>query len=77
MTEKTKTKSRFKTQQHQTEKAKEALELITVVYNGKEYSVKFPNNAEKAKPACGVRSICTLATSQITIYTAQVLPEEI
>ena len=46
MTEKTKTKSRFKKQQHETEKANEALESIIVAYNGKEYSVKFPNNAD-------------------------------
>ena len=46
MTEKTKTKSRFKKQQHEIEKANEALESITVAYNGKEYSVKFPKNAD-------------------------------
>lgn len=50
MTEKSKTKSRLR-REEETEKSSEELESITVVYNGKDHTVKFPNNAD-AKVIC-------------------------
>lgn len=50
MTEKSKTKSRLR-REEETEKPSEELESITVVYNGKDHTVKFPNNAD-AKVIC-------------------------
>ena len=52
MTEKTKTRRKLKKHQEQeAEKASEELESITVVYNGKEHNIEFPNNAD-AKVIC-------------------------
>ena len=51
MTEKTRAKTKFKKQQEETGKANEEFESITVVYKGKDYTIKFPNNAD-AKVIC-------------------------
>ena len=52
MTEKTKTRTKLKKhQQQETEKEGDELESITVVYNGKEHKIEFPNNAD-AKVIC-------------------------
>lgn len=51
MTEKTRTKRKLKKPQEETEKANGELESITVLYNGKDYTVHFPNNAD-AKLIC-------------------------
>lgn len=50
MTEKANRKTRLK-KEEETEKLSEELESITVVYNGKDHTVKFPNNAD-AKVIC-------------------------
>ena len=50
MTEKTKMKTRLR-KEEETEKLSEELESITVVYNGKDHTVKFPSNAD-AKVIC-------------------------
>lgn len=46
MTEKSRTSRTKHKKQEETEKPNEELESITVVYNGKEHTVKFPNNAD-------------------------------
>ena len=50
MTEKSTRKTRLR-KEEETEKSSEELESITVVYNGKDHTVKFPNNAD-AKVIC-------------------------
>jgi len=50
MTENSKRKTRLR-KEVETEKPSEELESITVVYNGKDHAVKFPNNAD-AKVIC-------------------------
>ncbi|XP_078369777.1 uncharacterized protein LOC144653608 isoform X2 [Oculina patagonica] len=51
MTEKTRIKTTLKREEEKTEKPNEELESITVVYNGKDHMVKFPNDAD-AKVIC-------------------------
>lgn len=50
MTEKSRRITTLK-REEETEKPKEELESITVVYNGKDHTVKFPNDAD-AKVIC-------------------------